>query len=78
MPDTRKPCCGDEANLEFVHSVDVVLNGVVQQVDGSSVTARLPGTETLRRCRVCGCRHFELTADPGHYALRGQPAGGKD
>jgi hypothetical protein len=25
----------------------------------------------VRVCRVCGCRHFELTADPGRIGLRG-------
>lgn len=24
----------------------------------------------LRRCSVCGCRHFELTMDPGKFELR--------
>ena len=28
------------------------------------------------RCKVCGCRHFELTADPGKLGLRGAPLGG--
>ena len=23
-------------------------------------------------CKVCGCRHFELTVDPGKLRLRGQ------
>lgn len=23
------------------------------------------------KCKVCGCRHFELSADPGVYALKG-------
>jgi len=23
-------------------------------------------------CKVCGCRHFELTVDPGKLGLRGQ------
>jgi hypothetical protein len=26
---------------------------------------------TYRRCQLCGCRHFELTADPGRFGLRG-------
>jgi hypothetical protein len=29
----------------------------------------------VRRCRVCECRHFELTADPGKLGLRGSPIG---
>lgn len=26
--------------------------------------------QTFRRCRVCGARHFELVAEPGHLGLR--------
>jgi hypothetical protein len=26
---------------------------------------------TFRRCAVCGCRHFEALADPGHFGVRG-------
>ena len=25
----------------------------------------------VRVCKVCGCRHFELTVDPGKLGLRG-------
>ncbi len=25
----------------------------------------------ILRCKVCGCRHFELTVDPGKLGLRG-------
>lgn len=27
---------------------------------------------TYRRCRVCQCRHFEFTADPGKFVFRGK------
>jgi len=27
-------------------------------------------------CKVCGCRHFELTIDPGKIGLRGGNIGG--
>lgn len=27
---------------------------------------------TYRRCRVCQCRHFELTADMGKFGVRAQ------
>ena len=30
-----------------------------------------------RRCKVCQCRHFELTADPLRLNLRGAPLGGR-
>jgi len=30
----------------------------------------------IYRCRVCGCRHFRLTADPGKLGLRGAEVGG--
>ena len=29
----------------------------------------------VNRCRVCGCRHFELTADPLKLILRGASLG---
>lgn len=29
----------------------------------------------IMRCKVCECRHFELTADPGRLGLRGAAAG---
>ena len=29
----------------------------------------------LKRCAVCGCRHFELTANPGSLGLRGAQMG---
>ena len=25
-----------------------------------------------RRCGVCGCRHFELTVDPGELGVQGK------
>jgi hypothetical protein len=71
MADTRKACCRPEAgNLERVTSVRMT------QVLISS-NGRLPvnGTETCDRCRVCGCRHFEFSVDPGHFKTRGAQAG---
>jgi hypothetical protein len=35
--------------------------GEVEQVDDST---------TLRRCKVCGCRHFDMTVDPGEIGVR--------
>jgi hypothetical protein len=26
----------------------------------------------IRKCRICGCRHFELGLDPGIIGLKGQ------
>lgn len=31
---------------------------------------------TITKCHVCGCRHFELTVDPGVYFAKGAPVGG--
>lgn len=31
---------------------------------------------TLRVCRMCGCRHFELTVDPGKFGVTGVTLGG--
>lgn len=31
---------------------------------------------TVRVCRVCGARHFELQAEPGHVGLMGRRVGG--
>jgi hypothetical protein len=33
-----------------------------------------PGLE-IRVCRVCACRHYELTLEPGVIGLRGSQAG---
>lgn len=29
----------------------------------------------FRRCKVCGCRHFEATAEPGRVFMRGAAIG---
>jgi hypothetical protein len=29
----------------------------------------------IRRCKVCGCRHFELSVDVGRLGLKGQGIG---
>ena len=26
--------------------------------------------QVVTRCKVCGCRHFEINADPGHLGVR--------
>ena len=26
--------------------------------------------ETMRRCKVCNCRHFRLTVEPGLYVAK--------
>lgn len=31
--------------------------------------------EVCYRCRVCNCRHFQVTLDPGHIGLRGADTG---
>lgn len=31
---------------------------------------------SVRVCRVCGARHFELSLDTGHIGLKGAEAGG--
>jgi len=28
-------------------------------------------SEIIKRCKVCGARHFELTVDPGRLGLKG-------
>jgi len=34
---------------------------------------RLSEDLLVRYCRVCGRRHFEASADPGQFGLRGTP-----
>jgi hypothetical protein len=29
------------------------------------------GDTVCYRCKQCGCRHFEITADPGRLGIRG-------
>jgi len=26
--------------------------------------------ETMQRCKVCNCRHFRITVDPGRYTAK--------
>jgi hypothetical protein len=30
---------------------------------------------TVKRCRHCGCRHFEINADPGYVGIEGKKIG---
>lgn len=60
-------CCQNPANLETVSTTELMLNG--KRVEGATMT--MPATETIRRCRVCGCRHFEIVAEPLRLNLRG-------
>ncbi len=30
----------------------------------------------IQKCKVCGCRHFELQVDPGRLGLSGAMMGG--
>ena len=30
----------------------------------------------VKKCIVCGCRHFELTVSPGQIGLKGAPISG--
>lgn len=55
-PAIPKRCCRDLRNLG-----PVVTDTVNPQ-----------GTLTYQRCRVCQCRHFELTATPGHFGVVGR------
>ena len=32
--------------------------------------------ETMRRCKVCNCRHFRLTVEPGMYVAKLSGIGG--
>jgi hypothetical protein len=50
-----KACCQDNDNLEVVER---------RAVQGSA-----PADLVVRKCKVCGCRHFELTIDPGKLGL---------
>lgn len=29
----------------------------------------------IKKCRVCGCRHYELSVDPGKLDAKGAPIG---
>jgi len=33
--------------------------------------ANIPAGSTCLRCKKCGCRHFELDANPGRIGIRG-------
>ena len=34
--------------------------------------------ETMRRCKVCNCRHFRLSLEPGQYVAKMSQLGGRD
>ena len=36
----------------------------------------VPDSVTMRRCKVCKCRHFEMDAAPGFIGLQGKEIGG--
>lgn len=38
---------------------------------GQSVRERLSEDLEVRKCRVCGCRHFELSIDPAELGAMG-------
>jgi hypothetical protein len=71
--DRRYPCCRVEENLELVTSAPATLPA--GRYGNVTTTAPVPATETMRRCLVCGRRHFELGVDPGALGLRGSAAG---
>ncbi len=55
-----KECCATPGNLEL---------------KPDHPDARPPDL-SVKVCRVCGLRHFELTVDPGNLGLRGAEVGG--
>lgn len=61
------PCCDVESNLS-PDGEPVKIKGMTR--DGHPLT----GTASVRKCRVCGARHHEVSADPGHFGLKGQTA----
>jgi metal-dependent amidase/aminoacylase/carboxypeptidase family protein len=52
-----------------------ITNGVVKEcckdVDNLVMT-HLTKDELVNVCKVCGCRHFELTVDPIQLGIRGR------
>lgn len=54
--DDIKDCCADLNN-----------RGETDESDQPSPMGDL----TISTCQVCGCRHFELTVDPGKLGLLG-------
>ena len=56
-------CCDIDGNLEVVESVGKV-SGVVR---GMAVT----GDKIIKKCKVCGARHHELSLDPIEISHKG-------
>jgi hypothetical protein len=52
-----------------------IINGVVKDcckdTDNLELT-RLNQDEVVNVCKVCGCRHFELTVDPIRLGIKGK------
>lgn len=51
-----KECCAEAAN----------------RTEPEAVEGHPEGDLLVERCKVCGCRHFELSVDTGKLGLYGQ------
>lgn len=60
-----KECCADRSNREQIYEMLVDDQG------------RGPDEATLIEvCKVCGCRHYTISADPGKFGIELSPLGG--
>lgn len=66
MAQKPHPCCNVDTNL-LVEEAPRKINGQVRGIP-------LTGTLVVRKCAVCGARHHEVSADPGHFGLKGSGA----
>lgn len=61
-----KPCCQLEENL-----VPLEIDPAQQTcVAGPGGSLELKMTKHVKQCRVCGCRHFRIEAEPGRIGLK--------
>lgn len=61
----RKACCDDPANLTVIEQRP---SGPVRDPAGTAIGAT---DITVRRCIVCGARHFELAVEPIQVSTTG-------
>lgn len=66
LGDTRPDCCATEGNLEVYEEV------FRARREAPMGPVQIFRERVVKKCRVCGRRHFELTVDPGVYDFRGK------
>lgn len=70
VPEAPYECCRTPGNVPVVEDHPDAGPDEVVFVSGQVLVA----TQSVRVCRVCGRRHFEMAAHPGRIAVKGSAA----